>query len=90
MNVSLRLILEIVLSGWLMAAMLVALMLQGASRPSPGFALPLVDPTEGPYRFGVAAPVTAPGLVVAAPVSDRVTNPLVDEAVRSGPRSVAV
>jgi hypothetical protein len=74
-----------------MAAMLVGVMLQAASRPSPGFALPLIDPTEGPYRFGVAAPVTAPGLVVAAPESDRVTDDaLVDEAVPCSPRSVAV
>jgi hypothetical protein len=90
MDLSLRLILEFVLSGWLMAAMLVAVMLQAASRPSPGFALPLVDPTEGPYRFGVAASVTAPGLVVAAPESDRVADPLVDEAVACVPRSLAV
>ncbi|MDX6319796.1 MAG: hypothetical protein QOD35_3196 [Nocardioidaceae bacterium] len=90
MDLSLRLILEIVVSAWLMTAMLVGVMFQAASRPSPGFALPLVDPTEGPYRFGVAASVTAAGLVVPAPQSDRVTDPLVDAAVTCGPRSVAV
>jgi hypothetical protein len=63
MDLSLQLILEIMLSGWLISAMLVAVMLQVASRPSPGFAAPLPDPTDDSYRFGVAGSVTVPAAV---------------------------
>jgi hypothetical protein len=67
MDLSLRLILEVVLAGWLSAAMLVGVMLQAASRPSPGFAAPLPESTDDPYRFGVAASVTVSAL--ASPVA---------------------
>jgi hypothetical protein len=65
MELSLQLVLEIVLSGWLISAMLVAIMLQVASRPSPGFAAPLPDPTDDSYRFGVAGSVAFPASVAA-------------------------
>jgi hypothetical protein len=63
MDLSLQLVLDIMLSGWLISAMLVAVMLQVASRPSPGFAAPLPDPTEDSYRFGVGRSVTVPAPV---------------------------
>jgi hypothetical protein len=70
MDLSFRLVLELVLSGWLCSAMLVAVILQAASRPSPGFAAPLAEPSDGGYRFGAAAPLTVTGLVAADTVPE--------------------
>jgi hypothetical protein len=70
MNLSFRLVLELVLSGWLGSAMLVAVMLQAASRPSPGFAAPLAESTDDLYRFGAAAPVTVSGSVAPDTVTE--------------------
>jgi hypothetical protein len=61
MELSLRLIAEIVLSAWLSSALLVAVMLQAASRPSPGYAAPLAEPEDDAYRFGAGASSSVPG-----------------------------
>jgi hypothetical protein len=64
MDFSLRLLLEVLLSVWLGSAIVVGVMLQAASRPSPGFAVPMVESTEDPYRLPApAASITVPVLV---------------------------